>query len=137
MPEQTPLLRAQRQAEQMWQGDSASRGLGIELGPVGPGRASAAMTVRPDMVNGHGLAHGGFVFALADSAFAFACNSFNRRAVAQSNSITYLRPGKPGRLVVTAEVRKRGESLSVCEADIQQDGSSLVHALATFALLDR
>jgi acyl-coenzyme A thioesterase PaaI-like protein len=50
-------------------------------------------------------------------------------------SITYLRPGNPGRLVVTASVRKRGEQLTVCEADVEQDGTSLVHALATFALL--
>jgi acyl-CoA thioesterase len=65
------------------------------------------------MVNGHGICHGGFIFALADSAFAFACNSFNRRAVAQSNTITYLRPAKlhdvlTARAVQTASAGRSG-----------------------------
>ena len=63
----------------MWAEDRASRGLGMELVEVGPGRAVLTMTVRDDMVNGHGIGHGGFTFTLADSAFAFACNSYNRR----------------------------------------------------------
>jgi acyl-CoA thioesterase len=57
------------------------------------------------MANGHGICHGGFIFALADSAFAFACNSFNRRAVAQSNSITYLRPGRVGDVLTARAVQ--------------------------------
>jgi acyl-CoA thioesterase len=67
------------------------------------------MTVEERMVNGHGICHGGFIFALADSAFAFACNSFNRRAVAQTNAITYLRPARLGD-VLTATATRTAES---------------------------
>ncbi len=106
MPEQTPLLRAQRQAEQMWQGDHASRGLGIELGPVSPGSASAAMTVRPDMVNGHGICHGGYLFLLADTAFACACNSHGPPVVAAGADVAFLAPVREGdELVATAVER--------------------------------
>ncbi|WP_372621138.1 hydroxyphenylacetyl-CoA thioesterase PaaI [Falsiroseomonas sp.] len=70
---------------------------------VAPGACEMTMRVEERMVNGHGICHGGFLFALADSAFAFACNSFNRRAVAQSNTITYLRPARLGdRLTASA-----------------------------------
>jgi acyl-CoA thioesterase len=62
-------------AAAMWSGDRASQSLGMVLESVTPGRARLSMTVRPDMVNGHGLCHGGLIAALADSAFAFACNS--------------------------------------------------------------
>lgn len=87
----------------MWEGDLASQALGMRVVDVGPGRATVAMPVRPDMLNGHGTMHGGFVFALADSAFAFACNSRNTRSVAYACSITYLAPAGPGdELVATA-----------------------------------
>jgi len=79
-------------ARAMWAEDRASAGLGMAITRVAPGEADLTMTVAPSMVNGHGICHGGFVFTLADSAFAFACNGFNRRAVAQCNTITYLRP---------------------------------------------
>jgi acyl-CoA thioesterase len=90
----------------MWADDAASAGLGMVLESVGPGRATMAMEVMAHMVNGHGTCHGGFIFALADSAFAFACNSRNDRAVASHCSISYLRPGRRGdRLVAVAEER--------------------------------
>jgi len=77
--------------------------LGMELLEVGPGFAVMSMMVTETMTNGHGTAHGGFVFALADSAFAFACNSHDQAAVAAQCSITYLRPSKPReRLIATA-----------------------------------
>ena len=66
---------ARRSAGALWATDNASRGLGMQLADIGPGRASLTMTVRADMVNGHGCCHGGLVATLADSAFAFACNS--------------------------------------------------------------
>ena len=69
-------------AEAMWREDDASKGLGMEIVEIGPGQATLAMTVKPDMVNGQRVAHGGFIFALADSAFAFACNTHNERAIA-------------------------------------------------------
>jgi len=99
-------------ADAMWKEDDASSGLGMEIVDIGPGRATLAMTVRPEMVNGQRIAHGGFIFTLADSAFAFACNSHNDRAVAVQGNITFIRPGKLGdRLVATArEISRSGRS---------------------------
>ena len=98
-----PDETARRAAEVMWANDPASRELGMEVVSVGPGAAVLAMTVRDTMVNGHGTAHGGFIFALADSAFAFACNSGGEATVAAQCAITYLKPGRAGdRLVATA-----------------------------------
>jgi acyl-CoA thioesterase len=96
----------------MWAEDDASKGLGMEIVAVGPGRATLAMTVKPHMVNGQRIAHGGFIFLLADSTFAFACNSRNERAVAAQCDITFIRPGKLGdRLVATArEISRSGRS---------------------------
>jgi acyl-CoA thioesterase len=100
--------RARACADAMLAEDRATQGLGILLAAVGPGSATMTMMVRDDMVNGHGMCHGGFIFTLADSAFAFACNSYNERAVAQHNSITYLRPGRLGEmLTAVAEERVR------------------------------
>ena len=96
-------------AEAMWQEDDASQGLGMEIVEIRPGQATLTMTVKPDMVNGQRIAHGGFIFALADSAFAFACNTHNQRTVAAQGSITFVRPGKLGdRLVATAREISRG-----------------------------
>jgi acyl-CoA thioesterase len=96
----------------MWKEDDASQGLGMEILEVGAGRAVLTMTVQPHMVNGQGIAHGGFIFLLADSAFAFACNSHNERAVAAQCNISFIRPGKLGdRLVATArEISQLGRS---------------------------
>ena len=99
-------------AEAMWNEDDASQGLGMEIIRVAPGEAVLAMTITPQMVNGHGIAHGGFIFLLADSAFAFACNSHDERAVAAQCNISFIKPGKLGdRLVATAwEISKTGRS---------------------------
>lgn len=101
----TPEERARRSAEAMWAGDAASRWLGMRLEEVGPGYARMTMAVRDDHLNGHGICHGGVIFSLADSAFAFACNSHNRQAVAQHNQISYLSPGRGGE-TLTAEARE-------------------------------
>ena len=96
-------LLAEHAAATMWAADAASQGLGMALEDVGPGQARMAMTIEPRMLNGLGACHGGFIFALADSAFAFACNSRGHQAVAQTCTITYLRPARGGeRLVATA-----------------------------------
>jgi acyl-CoA thioesterase len=99
-------------ADAMWKEDDASKGLGMELVEVKPGQATMAMIVQPHMVNGQRIAHGGFIFTLADSAFAFACNSHNERAVAAEGNISFIRPGKLGdRLVATArEISRSGRS---------------------------
>src|SRR5260370_5351814 len=96
----------------MWKEDDASSGLGMEIIEIGPGRAVLTMMVKPNMVNGQRIAHGGFIFTLADSAFAFACNTHNDRVVAAEGNITFIRPGKLGdRLVATArEISRSGRS---------------------------
>jgi acyl-CoA thioesterase len=103
---------ARASADAMWKEDDASQGLGMEILQIRPGEAVLAMIITPNMVNGHGIAHGGFIFALADSAFAFACNSHNERAVAAQGHISFIRPGKLGdRLVATArEISRTGRS---------------------------
>ncbi|HVB66792.1 MAG TPA: hydroxyphenylacetyl-CoA thioesterase PaaI [Acetobacteraceae bacterium] len=90
------LALARACADAMWAEDRASPGLGMQLESVAPGHAVLSMVVTETMVNGHGICHGGFIFALADSAFAFACNSHGERAVAQHCAITFLRPGRRG-----------------------------------------
>jgi len=92
----TPEARAQKSADAMWARDAASQTLGMQIIAIGPGTATLTMSVRPDMLNGHGICHGGYIFTLADSAFAFACNTYNALTVAQSNQITYLSPGQAG-----------------------------------------
>jgi acyl-CoA thioesterase len=108
----SPDDRARACADAMWKEDDASQGLGMEIVDVKAGEATLAMTVMPHMVNGQRIAHGGFIFLLADSAFAFACNSHNERAVAAQGNISFIRPGKLGdRLVATArEISRTGRS---------------------------
>lgn len=104
----TPQEIAEKSAEAMWADDPASRELGMRIESIAAGKAVLSMMVRKDMVNGHGTCHGGFSFSLADSAFAFACNSYNLRAVAQHCSVTYITPGKLGeRLTATAKETSR------------------------------
>ena len=99
-------------ADAMWKDDDASSGLGMSIVDIGPGRATLSMTVQPHMVNGQRIAHGGFIFTLADSAFAFACNSHNEKVVAAQGNITFLKPGKLGdELVANArEISRSGRS---------------------------
>jgi acyl-CoA thioesterase len=93
---------AKAAAEIMWRDDNASKWLGMRVEEVRPGYARISMTVTPNMVNGHNLCHGGLIFTLADSTFAFACNSHNQRAVAAGASIEFLAPAFLGD-VLTAE----------------------------------
>ena len=101
------------------------------------GEARLEVEVDERHLNPAGTVHGGMLATLVDTTMGAAVRSAADGDVAATSqlSVTYLRPGKPGRLVVTATVRKRGESLTVVEADVAQDGQSLVHALATFALI--
>jgi acyl-CoA thioesterase len=89
----------------MWETDHASRGLGMRIVAVAPGEARLEMIVRPDMANGHGMCHGGFVFTFADSAFAFACNSRNQRMVAAHGDISFIAPAQVGD-TLTAHARE-------------------------------
>lgn len=103
---------AERSAQALLANDHATKFLGIRIKSVGEGTATLTMTVQKEHCNGHGTCHGGIMFALADSAFAFACNSRNQSTVAQHNSITYLAPGNLGdQLTATAhEVQLKGRS---------------------------
>jgi len=102
------LRRARAAADALYAGDTASRALGIELLDAVPGSARVAMTVRADMVNGHGICHGGILFTLADSAFAFACNSHGDPMVAAGASIEFLAPVPRGaRITATATETSR------------------------------
>ncbi|GAA6175728.1 hydroxyphenylacetyl-CoA thioesterase PaaI [Sulfitobacter pacificus] len=108
----TPQERARKCADLMFAADSASAGLGMTIASVGPGQAVLRMKVRDDMLNGHRICHGGFIFALADSAFAFACNSYNQLVVAQQNQITYVAPGQDGEMLTASatETSRSGRS---------------------------
>jgi acyl-CoA thioesterase len=88
--------RAERAAAALFERDRASQALGMRIAGVRPGWARVVMLVREDMVNGHGLCHGGIIFALGDSAFAFACNSHNEATVAASASIDFLAGARAG-----------------------------------------
>ena len=113
-------------AEAMWKDDDASQSLAMEILEVRAGQATLAMTVKPHMVNGHGIAHGGFIFLLADSTFAFACNSRNERAVAAQCNISFIKPGKLGdRLVATAkEISWTGRS-GIYDVRVTVDGIAI------------
>ena len=100
--------RARAAADVLYAGDTASQALGIEVLDAAPGWVRVAMTVRADMVNGHGVCHGGVLFTLADSAFAFACNSHGQPMVAAGASIEFLAPAPRGvRLTATATETSR------------------------------
>ncbi|WP_210275266.1 hydroxyphenylacetyl-CoA thioesterase PaaI [Martelella soudanensis] len=108
----SPQALAEACARVMWNDDNASQRLGMRLEHIAPGEATLSMTLTEAMTNGHGNAHGGYLFTLADSAFAFACNTYNQLTVAQHCSITYTAPGALGdRLTATArEVSRKGRS---------------------------
>jgi acyl-CoA thioesterase len=101
---------ARATAQTMWDKDFASRSLGMSLDAVGPGEARLSMTITAAMTNGHKTCHGGYIFILADSAFAYACNSYNQNTVAQHCSVTFLNPAVEGdRLTAVArEVSRIG-----------------------------
>lgn len=111
-------------AKAMWDEDKASASLGMALAAVAPGQSEITMTITEAMVNGHGTCHGGYIFTLADSAFAFACNSYNQRTVAQHCSVTFLAPGRLGDKLraVAREASRTGRS-GIYDIDIfNQDG---------------
>ena len=116
--------------EAMYARDTASQALGMALEQVRPGYARLRMAVRADMLNGHGSCHGGMVFALADSAFAFACNSHDVVTVASSCSIEVLAPAQEGdELVAEAEERFREGRNGVYDVNVRRGDGSLI---ATF-----
>lgn len=118
---------ARLSADAMWAEDKATQSFGMQLLEVGPGTARLAMTVAEHMVNGHGSCHGGFIFSLADSAFAFACNSHGQRAVAQHCTVTYVTPGRLGmRLMAEARERHRGERSGIYDVTVRDETGTTI-----------
>lgn len=114
-------------AETMWSDDLASRSLGMVIEAIAPGRAVLRMTVREEMVNGHDICHGGYIFLLADSAFAFACNTYDRLTVAQAAKIDFVRPALLGD-ELRAEAREvhRGARSGVYDVEVRRGDGKLI-----------
>jgi acyl-CoA thioesterase len=114
-------------AETMWADDLASRSLGMAIEMVAPGRSVLTMTVREEMVNGHDICHGGYIFLLADSAFAFACNTYDRLTVAQAAKIDFVRPALLGdELRATAHEVHRGARNGVYDVEVRRGDGKLI-----------
>lgn len=125
MTDATQLARAC--AESMYERDQASRRMGIQLLDAGPGSAKLSMRVREDMIQGHGTCHGGYLFALADSAFAFACNSYNDATVAIGCSIDYVAPAREGdELIASACEQSRSGRTGNYDVRIENSQGQLI-----------
>jgi acyl-CoA thioesterase len=129
-PARRPLDRqalAEACARAMWAEDQASQGLGMRIERVVPGEAVLTMTVAERMVNGHKICHGGFIFTLADSAFAFACNSYDERTVAQHCAVTFLAPAKLGDMLTAhaVEVARSGRS-GIYDVTVTGEGGAVI-----------
>ncbi|MGB0411149.1 MAG: hydroxyphenylacetyl-CoA thioesterase PaaI [Pikeienuella sp.] len=103
---------AERAAAILWAEDHCAKWLGVKIDAVSEGAATLSLVVEKHHCNGHGILHGGVTFALADTAFAYACNSRGQKTVAQSNNITYLAPGQVGDTITATarEVQLKGRS---------------------------
>lgn len=111
----------------MFDADQASQLLGIEIDELAPGRAIARMTVSEPMINGHGIAHGGYVFLLADTAFALACNSLGERTVARACDIVFLRAAREGEVLrATAAQRSQAGRSGVYDVTVVREGGEVV-----------
>jgi acyl-CoA thioesterase len=111
----------------MYANDAASQALGMRILDVAPGRARVAMQVRQDMVNGHRTCHGGFIFSLADSAFAFACNTYDAITVAAGASIEFLAPARLGdELIAIAEEQTRSRRTGVYDVAVVNQGGERI-----------
>jgi len=121
----TPQERADKSAAAMWAADEASKWVGMSLDAVGPGTATMSLTVEKYHANGQLICHGGVIFSLADSTFAFACNSYNQPVVAQHNTISFIAPGQVGDVLTAtaSEVSRRGRSGIYDVRVTRQDGT--------------
>jgi acyl-CoA thioesterase len=141
-PERAEAIeRARRSAERMYAADAASSHLGIEISDVRPGHAVARMLVTATMVNGHGVAHGGYLFLLADTAFAFACNTYGTPTVARGAEVQFIAPARAGdQLVATAYERARYGRSGIYDVTVRRSDGGIIaefrgqsHVLATDA----
>jgi len=121
----TALARAC--ADTMWKDDAATQSLGMQLISVAPGQAAITMTVTALMVNGHKICHGGYIFTLADSAFAFACNTYNQRTVAQHCAVTFLTSAKLGdKLMARAVERQRSGRSGIYDVTVTREEGNVI-----------
>ena len=125
--EENALAVALRQTEAMWADDEASRSLGIQISDVRPGHATATLTVRRDMVNGHGICHGGYLFLLADTAFAFACNTHGPPVVAAGADVSFLAPARQGDVLVAVAAERvlRGRT-GLYDVTVRREGETIL-----------
>lgn len=120
-------------ARAMFEADTASRACDMELVECGPGRATVSMRIRDDMINGHGIAHGGYLFLVADSAFACACNAEGSVTVAAGADITFLAPARSGDvLVATATERTTRGRSGVYDVTVTRQAGAAVEVVAEF-----
>jgi acyl-CoA thioesterase len=121
------MERARESAARMYADDQATKALRISIDDVGPGRAMARMRVTADMTNGHGIAHGGYIFLLADTAFAYACNSYGPVTVAQGGQITFLLPAREGdELTASATERVRMDRNGVYDVSVRRADETIL-----------
>ncbi|MFT4716794.1 MAG: acyl-CoA thioesterase [Paracoccaceae bacterium] len=119
--------RAERTAAVMWENDLASQSSGMQIDLIGPGFCTTSMTVATQHLNGHGICHGGYIFMLADSAFAFACNSYNQLVVAQNNSINFVSPGRPSEVLIAKakEISRSGRN-GIYDVSVTGEGGRVI-----------
>jgi acyl-CoA thioesterase len=118
---------AERATRALYDGDRASQMLGMTIESCAPGSATVLMRIRPDMVNGHRVCHGGLIFALADSAFAFACNSYGDNTVAAGAAIEFLAPGREGDVLrAVAAERWRAGKAGIYEIEVRNQRDEVV-----------
>lgn len=124
---QNPQSLAEACAKAMWAEDRASQALGMQIEKIAPGEAMLSMTVRADMTNGHGICHGGFIFTLADSTFAFACNTYDQRTVAQQCAVTFIEPVWQGEVLTAHAVeRNRAGRGGIYDVTVRDSKSKVV-----------
>jgi len=127
MTDDAALVLARRCAEAMYAEDRASQHLGIQISDVAPGRATAHMVVTDTMINGHEICHGGYIALLADTAFAFACNTYNRRTVAQGCDVSFLESARLGdELAAEAVERARRGRGGIYDVTVRRQGGDVV-----------
>jgi acyl-CoA thioesterase len=121
-PNETPEATAEAVREKMYSQDRAAQALGITVEAIGPASAVCQMTVREDMLNGHATCHGGLIFTLADTAFAYACNAGNRRTVALACQISFIAAARPGD-VLRASAREQSRTGRTGVYDVEVRGA--------------
>lgn len=127
VPKPDAQATAERVREGMFRNDRASKGLGMQVTAISPGHATVTMAVREDMLNGFDICHGGFITTLADSAFAFACNSYDELTVASGFSVDIVAPARLGdRLTATASEQSLTGRLGVYDVVVTRDDGSTI-----------